>query len=263
MRGIEFLDEGPPAGRPTSGQTVLFLHGLGGGAGSWRAQLDGLSSMVRCVAWTMPGYGRSRSLPATTIAALADAAEGLLAGLGVERAAVIGHSMGGFVAQELALRHPGLVDRLVLIATSAVFGKGPGTDYNKGVLAARLAPLEEGRRMLDVARQAVPALVGPACPPEVVADAIRQMGAISPAAYTAALEALVDHDARDRLPGLQMPTLCLAGGADATTPPELVAELADLIPGAELAVIDNAGHLVPQERPDEVNRRIRSFLAWM
>jgi pimeloyl-ACP methyl ester carboxylesterase len=262
VRSIDHLDEGPPgaAGR-TSGQTVLFLHGLGGGAESWRAQLDGLAPMVRCLSWNMPGYGRSRGLPQVTIAALADAAVSLLDHLEVERAVVVGHSMGGFVAQELALGHPGRVERLVLVATTAVFGQGPGSHWNTGFLEARVAPLNEGRRMTDVARQVVPTLVGPDCRPEVVAAATRLMAAIPAAAYRAALEALISFDARDRLAGLDTPTLCLAGEHDTATPPVDVATLADLIPGARLELVDGAGHLVPQEQPEAVNRLLRSFLA--
>jgi 3-oxoadipate enol-lactonase len=260
VRSIEHVDEGPPA---RAAQTLLFLHGLAGSAESWRPQLDALAPMVRCVAWTMPGYGRSRSLPSTTIASLAGAAVALLDSLEIERAVVVGHSLGGFVAQELALSHPDRVDRLVLAATTAVFGKGPGSDYNKGVLAARLTPLEEGRRMSAVARAHVPTLVGPDCPPTVVTDAIKVMSVIPPTAYREALEALVDWDGRDRLPSLQVSTLCLAGSLDEAAPPQSVAELASLIPGARLETIEGAGHLLHQEQPQEVNRHIRAFLAWM
>lgn len=265
MATIEHLDEGPPAAR--AAQTLLFLHGLGGSAESWRAQLDALAPMVRCVAWTMPGYGRSRALRETTIETLADAALSLVDSLGLDRVVVVGQSMGGFVAQELALRHPDRVERLVLVATTAAFGRptddGSVSMFNQGLLAARLQPLDDGRRMTAVAREHIPTMVGPDCPALVVKDAAKIMGAIPPAAYRAALEALVTFDTRHRLGALSLPTLCLAGGLDTSATPAAMAELADLIPDARLEIIEGAAHLVNQEQPDEVNRLIRGFLAWM
>ena len=263
MRAMEHLDEGPPGGR--SPQSVLFLHGLGGAAESWRAQLDGLAPMMRCVAWTMPGYGRSRSLRELSIATLADAAAELIEGLALPRVAVVGHSMGGFVAQELALRHPGLVERLVLVSTAPAFGgeDGPTGLAAAEFLAARMEPVNEGRRMQYIARQVVPTMVAPDCPLTVQEAAVKVMAAHAPAAYRAALEAVVRFDARDRLGSLALPTLCVTGRLDTATPPADAERLAALIPDARLELVDGAGHLLPMERPDELNRLIRSFLVWM
>jgi 3-oxoadipate enol-lactonase len=267
VRTVEHLDEGPgPPGAPRRGpsaQTVLFLHGLGGGAESWRPQLDALSPMVRCLAWSMPGYGRSRSLPVTTIASLAGAAVGLLDAVEVERAVVVGHSLGGFVAQELALSHPDRVERLVLVATTATLGAGPGSSWAEEFRAARLAPLDEGRPMTELARTVVPGLVGPDCPAPVVRAATKLMGSIAPAAYRAALDAALGWDGRERLATLAVPTLCLAGQLDSLTPPAAVGQLAELIADCRFVVLEGSGHLVPLERPEEVSRQLRSFLAWM
>lgn len=264
IRGIDYLDEGPPGGR--SPQSVLFLHGLGATAEAWRAQLDGLSPMMRCVAWTMPGYGRSRPVRGElSIAGLADAAAGLIDGLELPPVAVVGHSLGGFVAQELALRHPERVDRLVLVSTAPAFGgeDGPGGLAAAEFLAARMEPVNEGRRMQYIARQVVPAMVAPDCPLTVQEAAMKLMAALTPASYRAALEAVIRFDARDRLGGLARPTLCVTGRLDTTTPPADAERLAALIPEARLELVDGAGHLLPMERPDELNRLIRSFLVWM
>ena len=245
---------------------MLFVHGLGGAAEAWRPQLDALSPMVRCVAWTMPGYGRSRPLQETSIATLAQAALDLLDSLGVGQAVVVGQSMGGFIAQELALSHPNRVERLVLLATTAVFGGGVeavSSDYKKGFIESRVGPLEDGRRMADLAPGAVRSLVAPDCPPAVTAAAAKMMAAIGPKAYRQAVEALVDWDGRNRLGSLGMPTLCLAGAADTAASPEAMTRLADLIPQATLEVIEGAGHLLNVEQPATVNQRLRSFLAWM
>ena len=92
---------------------------------------------------------------------------------------------------------------------------------------------------------------------------MKLMGALPPAGYKAAIEALVRFDARDRLGGLSLPTLCVTGRLDTATPPADAERLAGLIPEARLELVDGAGHLLPMERPDDLNRLIRSFLVWM
>ena len=129
--------------RAGAGPPILFLHGLGGNHRSWDHQLLALSSRYLCVAWAMPGYGRSATSEPYGFPALASAAAGLVAHLGRGPATIVGHSMGGFVAQELALRHPEAVSSLLLAGTTAAFGR-PGSDFNRRFLADRLAPSTVG-----------------------------------------------------------------------------------------------------------------------
>lgn len=262
MAGIEYLDES----RGPAPQAILFLHGLTGTADSWRPVLDALSPMIRCVAWTMPGYGRSRALRRMTIPALADAAAELLDQLSLPRAVVVGHSIGGFVAQELALTRPDRVEHLVLVGTTAAVGQAAGTaagGFDEDLLAALIEPINEGRRLLAIARQLIPTLVGPGTPLTVTDAAVKLMGTLTPAGYRAALDALPGWDARERLAGLAVPTLCLAGELDRLAPPAAMEELAGLVPDGRIEVVPHAGHLLPLEQPDEVARRIRSFIVRM
>lgn len=262
MTAIEHVDVGPTEGDRSERPPLLFLHGLGGNASSWQAQIDAFSTAERCVAWTMPGYGGSTPLPPEegSIAGLAEAAARLLDRLAVPRAVVIGHSLGGFVAQELALAAPDRVDRLVLVATTATFGR-PGSDFNREFLAARLEPLDAGRTPADLAPDVVDGLVASAAPANVRNDAIASMSAIPVDGYRAALAALVGHDAVDRLPGLAMPTLGIAADADTTAPIRAMERLVAAIPSARLAVIDGCGHLVNSERPAAFNRLLADFIA--
>lgn len=260
MAAVEYLDES----RGPAPQAILFLHGLFGTAETWRPQLDALSPMIRCVAWTMPGYGKSRALRHMTIPALAEAAAGLLDQLSLPRAVVVGHSIGGFVAQELALTRPDRVERLVLAATTAAVGQAAAPasgGFDEDLLAAQLEPLNEGRRLVAIARQLIPTLVGPGTPLTVSDAAVKLMGTLTPAGYRAALDALPGWDARERLAGLQVPTLCLAGQLDPLAPLAAMEVLADLIPEARLEVVAHAGHLLHLEQPDEVARSIRSFIV--
>ena len=241
-------------------RSVLFLHGLGGAAASWRPQLDALAPSLRCLAWTMPGYGPSAPLPTTTIATLADAAVEVLDRFEVDRADVVGHSMGGYVAQELAVEHPERVGRLVLAATTAAFGK-PGSEFNERFLAARLEPLDEGLTPADVAPALVDGLCGPDVSSAVRADAVASMSEISPPAYRRALEALVAWDGRQRLPSVTADTLCIAAERDETAPLRAMERLGALIPGSTLEVIAGCGHLLNNEAPAAFNRLLTNFLV--
>ena len=105
------------------GTPLVFLHGIGGDAESWRAQLDGFSSDYRAIAWDMPGYGDSAPFDEMTFPALVDAVSTLLDRLSVKSAHLVGHSLGGMIAQAFALNHPERLRSLTLLATSAAFGK--------------------------------------------------------------------------------------------------------------------------------------------
>ena len=133
-------------------RAIVFLHGIGGNCHSFDAQLDYFAAHGwRAVAWDMPGYGASAPLgPEMTWGGLAEAAVRLLDHLGLEAPVVVGHSMGGMVAQELAIGHPGRVGALVLSATSDVFGSADGK-FQEKFLAERLAPwLENGGAFVAV-----------------------------------------------------------------------------------------------------------------
>lgn len=242
-----------------TGRPILFLHGLGGSAESWQPQLDALGPGRRCIAWTMPGYGPSPPLRALTIATLAGAAAELLSAIGVEEAHVVGHSLGGFVAQELALANPDRVDRLVLLATTAAFGK-PGSSFNDEFLTARLEPLDQGRAPADLASAVVDSLVAEDTPAATRRAAVASMAQISADAYRQALRALVAWDGRDRIAAISSPTLCVAGELDQTAPVRAMERLAALVPGAVVEVVPGCGHLVNLERPDELSRLLMRFL---
>ena len=244
------------AGRPA----LLFLHGLGGDRDSFAPQLDHFAATHECVSWTMPGYGTSDPLDELTFPTLAEAACALLDESGVDRAVVIGQSLGGMVAQQLAIAHPERVDGLVLVATTAAFGK-PGSTFNDEFLASRLAPIEAGNGPADLAPAIVDSIVGPDASPEARAHAVASMSRIEPGPYGRSIECLVTWDGRDRLGGVGAPTLCVAGGEDTNSPVRAMERLADAIPGASLEVIADAGHLVNLERPAAFNSLLEGFLS--
>ena len=149
-----------------SGPTVLMLHGIGGGHLAFSPQVEALANAgFRGVAWDMPGYGRSAPIEPYTFKGLAQSCVDLIDALQCEHVALLGHSMGGMVAQEVVARRPDRVNRLVLCGTSAAFGKrtdGRSADaWAREFVAQRTAPLDAGKTMADVAQKLVPQMVGP------------------------------------------------------------------------------------------------------
>lgn len=244
-----------------SGPTALFLlHGIGGGRRAWPAQLDGFAARGhRVVAWDQPGYGDSPIIDPYDWAGVTDALVRLIRHVGAARNVIVGHSMGGMVAQELVARHPALVHALVLSGTSPAFGK-PDGDWQRTFVASRLAPLEAGRTMRDLAGTLVPGMLGDAPDPAGSALAIETMAAVPPATYRRALHMLVTFDRRAALERIAVPTLVLAGERDTNAAPAVMQKMAERIPGAEYVMVPGMGHLACMERPATFNRIVLDFV---
>lgn len=242
-----------------AGDAIVFLHGVGGHSQAWEYQLASFGTDHRAIAWDMPGYGQSARLPETTFPALADALLALLDHLGLERPHIVGHSIGGMVAQEFIARHPGRAASLVLSATSPAFGN-PDGDFQKKFVAARLAPLDAGRSMADVADEVVPRLVGPGAGADGIALAKACMAQVAPETFRAMIHTLVTFDRRDTLSAIAVPTLCLSGSEDTNAPAPMMEKMALHIPGARYVCLNGLGHLANLESPAAFDAAVRDFL---
>ena len=251
---------GANAARAPAGRTVLFLHGIGGNRDSFAAELPRLAGSWRALAWDMPGYGASPPVVPLTFEALARAVVAVLDAERSERAVLVGHSMGGMVAQETAARFPERVSALVLFATTAAFG-GNDERFKNEFLAQRLAPLDAGRTMPEIAADLTKGLFGPNPPEGARRRAIASMGAIPAASYRAALECIVSFDRSDDLARIGCPTLVLSAEHDRLAPPRTMERMAARIPGATYRRIPGAGHLANFERPAAFAAALDEFLA--
>ena len=243
---------------------VVLLHGVGGGREAWGDSLSGTGSALgeagyTAVAVDLPGYGDSAAIEPYDMAGLAAAVARLIDSLGFEACALVGHSMGGMVVQELMARAPGTVRALVLSATSPAFGK-PGSAWQAEFLAQRLAPLDAGAGMAKLAPGLALGMASPHAPHDAIARAAVLMSSVPEATYRKALQAIAGFNRREGLGDLRLPVLCLAGEHDRNAPPAVLQQMASRIPGAEYQCLPGVGHLANMEAPAPFNRALIDFL---
>ena len=239
---------------------LVFLHGIGGRASGWAPiQAACAAAGWNSLAWDMPGYGQSPLIEACDFDALADALAALLDAQDLAQAVLVGHSLGGMVALQMWARHPQRVAALVLAASSPAFGHGSG-DFQQTFIAQRLAPLEAGKSMMDVAEGLVPTMMAPGFDGPGLAQAKTCMGSITPAGYKAALGALVQFEQRAALPTITVPTLCIAAEHDRTAAPTVVQRMADKIPNAQYQCLSGVGHLLTFEQPQSFAQALLDFM---
>jgi 3-oxoadipate enol-lactonase len=225
---------------------LVFLHGVGGGHDAWQRQVAHFRVLgYRCLAWDQPGYGGTPALEPYDLAQISQA----LKQYAQPHAPIvlIGHSMGGFIAQETYARFPELVRALVLCFTSAAFAGG--TAFADQFIAARIGPLDEAKSMAEVAARVMPTMRGANSDPQGLALAERVMSQIPPETYRKAVKLLTR---------IRAPTLGIAGSDDTTAPAKGMRKMAQAIPGAEY--VERCGRLGPMDEPEAFNRALADFL---
>lgn len=239
---------------------VFLLHGVGGGKEAWP---DAMKSLVgagfRAIAWDMPGYGASTNITPLSNQGLARTLEALIDHAGAATNVILGHSMGGMVAQEAAALFPQKIHGLILSGTSPSFGK-PGGAWQEQFLQSRFAPLDAGRGMTGLAPEQVRGMVGPDASATAIDAAVALMSRVPEASYRAALSAIVSFNQLDNLGHIKVPTLCLAGEHDKNATPAVMQKMAARIPGAQYACLPGVGHLANMEQPDAFNAAVLAFL---
>ena len=244
-----------------SGDPLLLINGLTGTCLGWEPLVPALAEHFRVITSDNRGVGRSSAPPGPyTTRQMADDAAALLAHLGVARAHVVGSSMGGMIARELALAYPSLVDHMVLYATSA--------RPRRAIFDPWLNFVVQTTERLDstlVTMGWLPWLYTPAFfeqPEQVEAVLGWHEPYPSPAHGIAAqAEAVRYHDTPERLSQITAPTLVLVGAEDVVTPVYYSHELVDRIPGAQLHVLERGGHEALWQYPEVGMEALLGFLA--
>ena len=245
------------SGADMVGPPVLCLHGIGGDRTSFADQLGQLGGR-RVIAWNMPGYGGSDPLMQMDFAALSGAVVALLDALGIATVHLVGQSIGGMIAQEVAIRSSDRVASLGLIATTPAFG-GRDDSFRQAFVAARLGPLDAGADMAMLAQQAIPAIIGPAASAEMRQLAIAAMGRIDETAFRQVVSCLVTFNRRADQHRISQPCCLIAGAHDTNSPARVMAKMADGLANATFHIVDQAGHLVNSECPETVNAILTAF----
>ena len=244
-----------------AGPPLLLVMGLGASHETWSEQLDAFAAHHRVLAFDNRGAGRSTSPPPPwTVPAMANDAIGVLDAHGIARADVLGVSMGGMIAQEMAIRHPERVARLVVALSFA----RPDPLRREFLLHRRWARLAGA----DAQRESIanlPWLLSPASinDPGRVAEIlalVATMPFMDAEAYARQIDAIVEHDTLGRLHLVRAPTLVIAAAEDVLTPIALSEEIVAAIPGARLEILPRGNHGVIIEYPDDFNRAVLRFL---
>ena len=257
------------------GDPLLLVMGLAADSLAWMFQLPDFSEHYRTIVFDNRGVGRS-SKPAGpyTIAQMADDAAGLLDVLDIERAHVVGVSMGGMIAQELALRHPARVRALVLGCTYAKPDAGVGRQLESSLAAFGGSRGPNGELQVDLSKldpmmffqHLLPTVFNP---PFIMNELPKLMQVFSGAlqygfsmdAILAQVMATQTHDTTERLDRISAPTLVLTGDNDLLIPSSNSDRLAAEIPGATLKKIPGGSHAFNFETPEVFNQAVLEFLA--
>lgn len=244
-----------------SGDPLLMIMGLSGDLQAWALQVPVLSKHFRVITYDNRGAGRSSAPDRPySIAQMAGDAVALLDQLGIQRAHVLGFSMGGYIAQELAITHPDRVSKLILLATAAEIDGYGRTAVRSWMDSARSNLSREqivrqrslflySAELLDDADRYERAVLNNLANPYAQADV----------GFLRQAEAILDWDASTRSSAIKSPTLVVAGKEDILVPARNSEKLAKLIPGATLQVL-SGGHVGCIEFPHEYNEAFLGFL---
>lgn len=244
--------------RDGSGPAVLLLHGVGGDGGNWNAVARLLRDRFTLIAMDLRGHGGSERIAGpVSVHDLANDALTVLDEAGVDRCAVVGFSLGGAVAQALALDHPARVEKLALIGT--VCARTPDEqvrargriDYLREHGLAALAEGNRERWFTDGFQ---------AAHPEVVAQRVAQVRACDPSSYAHAFAVFCTADFAARVHEIGVPTLIMTGEHDLAASPRMAHFMGGRIGGAQVCILDGLRHSVLIEAPERVAVELAAFL---
>jgi len=233
---------------------LVFLHGVGGGHHAWEHQVPYFGALgYPSHAWDQPGYGHSPIVEPYDLEHISAALALLIESLGGEPVVLVGHSMGGLIAQETYVRYPQYIKAMALCFTSPAFAGG-NSEFTKQFIAARIGPLDQGKTMAEIAAKLIPTMGSHSKLAEQI------MAGVPPDTYRKAVQLLTTFDRRKELAEIKVPTLLIAGSEDKTAPPTVMEKMAGKIPGSEYVLLDGCGHLGPMDQPDAFNDALHFFL---
>jgi 3-oxoadipate enol-lactonase len=241
-----------------TGPWLLLSHSLATDLTLWDDQMAALTPHFRVLRLDTRGHGGSSAsdMPYDFATLTADVL-GLMDALDVERAHFCGISMGGMIAQHVALAVPTRIDKLALVSTTSGYPPAARAAWDERIAAVRANGIEP-----LVAPTLERWFTAPyrAAHPDTMARIGNLIRATPPAGYIGSGQAIATLDVTEKLPALRCPTLVIAGADDAGTPPAMGQRIADNIPGACFELIESASHLCNIEQAADFNRFLLDFL---
>lgn len=241
-----------------SGSDLVLLHGLGNSMSVWDAHVEALAAHHRVLRLDLRGFGASDKPPGPySTDMFACDLRNVLDGLAIERAHVLGISMGGVIAQRFALDFGQRLRSLILVSTSSEVGEKSVAAWQR--LADRIERRGFDPATADATRAFAPEFA--ATHPEVVAEFGRLNSDNDPVAYAAAARAVADYRWTAELAGVDVPTLILQGLEDRMTPPGGSVKMSRVLPRCRLLMIPGVGHNLPIEKPEVFVQAVLGFTA--
>jgi len=258
---------------PADGDPIVWIHGL---SGSWQNWLENLPAFAeagfRCLALDLPGFGQS-PMPSEkiTITGYGTLVDELLEELGISAASIVGNSMGGFIASELAICCPERVERLVLVSAAGLSVEDLRNDMGMAMLhrldfllgacvgwVASKSDFVAKRERLRFATFSIVAAHPQQLPAPLVEENLRGSGKPG---FMPSVEALTTYPIRERLPEIACPVLIVWGAKDHLVPVKDAHEFERLIADARKVIYEDTGHVPQMERPAAFNALVRDFIA--
>jgi 3-oxoadipate enol-lactonase len=253
-----FADGTVNAGQSGQGRALFLFHSLLSDRASFDAITPTLSQSFRVIVPELPGFGGSKAVDGG-LAAVADRmAQAVTDGAGGGEAIVLGNGYGGFVALQMAIRHPGIATRLILADCGAAFSE-PGRQAFRNMAAASAA--KGLQAITDVAMRRLFAPEFQDQHPDLMRDRREAFLKTDPDVFQAACGALAELDLRPELKQVRVPVLVLVGEHDEATPPPMSYELTAGLPDARLLIIPGCAHVPQLQSPELFLAAIGDFLA--
>lgn len=232
----------------TSGNSlpIVLVHGAGGSSQHWSAQSSIFDGQCNSWAMDLPGHGKSEGNLLSNITDMSEFIADFTDALFLGKFVLVGHSMGGAIAQEYALQYPEQLRGLVLIGTGA---RLKVSREILGTLAAGQIPFKD-----------VNHLYGSSTPDDKREEALREMKEVSPAIYWADFEACNTFDRVRNIENVKTPSLLIVGDEDVMTPVKYSQYLKDTLDNSQLKIIKGAGHMCMLEKPTVVTEEIQNFI---
>lgn len=243
-----------------SGEAVFFLHGVGGNKTNWSQNLPAFAQHFTAIAWDCRGYGDSDDYDEDLdFKDFSDDLLRVLDALDIRKVHLVGLSMGSWIAMNFAVSYPERLRSLTLCCTHAGFSYL--SDFAKAeFVRSRKEPLLNGMEPRDIAGAVARSLVSPNAPTHVVTQLEQSMAALRKTSYLKSIEALIHTDFRNDLPYIRTPCLVVSGSNDSLTTADMGREVSTLVPNAQFALIEDAGHLPNIEKPAQFERIVLDFL---